>query len=149
MASDVELGGTDQLFNLLFARDIQQASGLPPQDVVTMPLLEGLDGKLKMSKSLNNYVGVAEPPAEMFGKLMSLPDELITRYMRLVTDLGEEEVVEVERKLAAGENPRDAKILLARTVVRMFHDAAAADAAETAFVEQFRGGQLPEAMLPL
>lgn len=141
--ADVELGGTDQLFNLLFARDVQRESGLPPQDILTMPLLEGLDGKQKMSKSLANYVGVADAPADMFGKLMSLPDELIVRYLRLVTDLPEEEIAEVERGLDAGANPRDFKVLLARAVVRMYHGNGAADAAEEAFAAQFKRGQVP------
>src|SRR5438445_1632116 len=144
--SDLELGGTDQLFNLLFARDVQRDAGREPQDVLTMPLLEGLDGKQKMSKSLNNYVALTDPPAEMFGKLMSLPDELIVRYLRLVTALPGARVDEVERELAAGSNPRDAKALLASEVVRMYHGAHAAAEAEEGFVRQFREGGAPDQM---
>ena len=144
--SDVELGGTDQLFNLLFARDVQREHGIEPQDVLTMPLLEGLDGVQKMSKSLGNYVGVTDAPAEMYGKLMSLPDELITRYMRLVTDITEEEVVRLEKGIAAGDNPRNAKAELARAVVRRFHDDEAAASAEQAFEGQFQRGEVPTEM---
>lgn len=144
VGSDLELGGTDQLFNLLFARDVQRESGLEPQDILTMPLLEGLDGKQKMSKSLANYVGVAEPPNDQFGKLMSLPDELILRYFRLVTDVPEEEVAEIEASLFAGANPRDAKARLGRAVVSMYHGPEAAAAAEAAFDSQFRRGQVPD-----
>jgi tyrosyl-tRNA synthetase len=141
--SDVELGGTDQLFNLLFARDVQREHGLEPQDVLTMPLLEGLDGKQKMSKSLGNYVGVADAPADAFGKLMSLPDELITRYLRLVTDVPEGEVAALEQGMVTGDNPRDAKATLARALVRRFHGADAAAGAEEAFAAQFKRGELP------
>ena len=111
-----------------------------------MPLLEGLDGVRKMSKSLDNYVGVTDRPAEMFGKLMSLPDELITRYMRLVAGIAEEEVVRQEQAMAEGANPRDAKVALARAVVTRFHSDADADAAEAAFSAQFKQGVAPEAM---
>jgi tyrosyl-tRNA synthetase len=141
--ADVELGGTDQLYNLLFARDLQREAGGRPQDILTMPLLEGLDGRQKMSKSLGNYVGVAEPPEEMFGKLMSVPDELITRYLRLVTDMPAAEVDQVERDLAVGQNPRDAKWKLAERVVAMYHSAAAATAAGEAFRSQFQRGEVP------
>ncbi len=143
VAADVELGGTDQLFNLLFARDIQRESGMPPQDVLTMPLLVGLDGVQKMSKSLGNYVGVADPPAEMFGKLMSVPDELIGRYFLLAVGCSEEEVAAVEKRLAGGENPRDVKVELARAIVTRFHSADEAAAAEEAFAAQFRRGEQP------
>jgi tyrosyl-tRNA synthetase len=146
VAADVELGGTDQLFNLLFARDIQRESGMPPQDVLTMPLLEGLDGVQKMSKSLGNYVGVADPPAEMFGKLMSLPDSLIGRYFLLVAGSTEAQVAAIEKRLAGGENPRDVKAELARAIVTRFHSAEDAAAAEEAFTAQFRRGEQPEEM---
>jgi tyrosyl-tRNA synthetase len=142
--SDVELGGTDQLFNLLFARDVQRESGLEPQDVLTMPLLEGLDGKQKMSKSLGNYVGVTDLPADMFGKLMSLPDELIIRYLRLVTDVPDTDVQELEQGIAAGKNPRDAKAVLARALVRRFHGEDAATGAEQAFEGQFKRREVPD-----
>jgi tyrosyl-tRNA synthetase len=146
VAADVELGGTDQLFNLLFARDIQRESGMPPQDVLTMPLLEGLDGVQKMSKSLGNYVGVTDPPAGMFGKLMSLPDSLIGRYFLLVAGSSEEEVAAIEKRLAGGENPRDVKAELARAIVTRFHSADDASTAEEAFTAQFRRGETPEEM---
>jgi tyrosyl-tRNA synthetase len=144
VAADVELGGTDQLFNLLFARDIQRESGMPPQDVLTMPLLEGLDGVQKMSKSLGNYVGVADPPAEMFGKVMSVPDELIGRYFLLAVCSSEEEVAAVEKRLAGGENPRDVKAELARAIVTRFHSAEEAALAGEAFTAQFRRREQPE-----
>jgi tyrosyl-tRNA synthetase len=142
--ADLELGGTDQLYNLLMGRHLQREAGLPPQDVLTTPLLEGLDGKQKMSKSLGNYVGVTDPPEEMFGKLMSVPDELITRYMLLVTDMAAEEVAEVERDLAAGANPRDAKWKLAERVVSMYYSTEATTVAADAFRARFQRGQLPQ-----
>jgi tyrosyl-tRNA synthetase len=144
VGSDVELGGTDQLFNLLFARDVQREQGLEPQDVLTMPLLEGLDGKQKMSKSLGNYVGVSDAPADMYGKLMSVPDELITRYMRLSTDIPEADVVAAEEAMRTGANPRDAKATLARAVVTRFHGENAAGPAEEAFAAQFKRGEVPD-----
>ena len=143
VAADVELGGTDQLFNLLFGRDMQRESGMPPQDVLTTPLLEGLDGTQKMSKSLGNYVGVSDHPAEMFGKLMSVPDNLIGRYFLLVVGSSEDEMAEVQRRLDAGENPRDLKAELARAIVTRFHSAEEAAAAEEAFTYQFRHGRQP------
>jgi tyrosyl-tRNA synthetase len=142
--SDVELGGTDQLFNLLFARDVQRESGLEPQDVLTMPLLEGLDGVQKMSKSLGNYVGVTDAPAEMFGKVMSVPDGLIGRYFLLAVGSREDQVAAVENRLAGGENPRDVKAELARAIVSRFHSPEAAEAAAEAFTSQFRRGQQPQ-----
>ncbi|MGI8608101.1 MAG: tyrosine--tRNA ligase [Candidatus Dormibacteria bacterium] len=144
--SDVELGGTDQLFNLMFGRDLQREHGQEPQDVLTMPLLEGLDGINKMSKSLGNYVGVTEAPVEMFGKLMSVPDALITRYMRLAAALPEDQVVEHEEAMAAGANPRDAKVALGRAVVERFHSAADAEAAVDAFARRFARGEQPAEM---
>jgi tyrosyl-tRNA synthetase len=144
VAADVELGGTDQLFNLLFARDIQRESGMPPQDVLTMPLLEGLDGVQKMSKSLGNHVGVADPPAEMFGRVMSVPDELIGRYFLLAVGSSQEEVAVIEKRLAGGENPRDVKAELSRAIVKRFHSAEEAAAAEEAFTAQFRRREQPE-----
>ena len=142
--SDVELGGTDQLFNLLFARDVQRESGMEPQDVITMPLLEGLDGVQKMSKSLGNYVGVTDAPAEMFGRVMSVPDALIGRYYLLALGSGEDEVAVIENRIAGGENPRDVKAELARAIVSRFHSPADAAAAEQAFTSQFRRGEQPE-----
>jgi tyrosyl-tRNA synthetase len=142
--SDLELGGTDQLFNLLFGREMQRAAGQEAQDVLTMPLLEGLDGVHAMSKSRGNYVGVDEPPAEIYGKLMSLPDHLIVRYMRMVSGMDEAEIGAVEAALSAGENPRDAKMRLAQAIVERFHDASAASAAEDSWRAQFQQGERPD-----
>jgi tyrosyl-tRNA synthetase len=122
--SDLELGGTDQTFNLLVGRDIQEAYGQPPQDIQTMPLLEGLDGVQKMSKSLDNYIGIAEPPDVMYRKAMSVPDRLITRYLQLVTDIDPEQLADEERALRDGTNPRDVKQRLAERIVRQFHPQA-------------------------
>ena len=122
--SDLELGGTDQTFNLLVGRDIQEAYGQPPQDIQTMPLLEGLDGVQKMSKSLDNYIGIDEPPAVMYRKAMSVPDQLITRYLQLATDIAPDQLAAEERALREGENPRDVKQRLAERLVRQFHPDA-------------------------
>jgi len=122
--SDLELGGTDQTFNLLVGRDIQEAYGQPPQDIQTMPLLEGLDGVQKMSKSLDNYIGIDEPPAVIYRKAMSVPDNLITRYYQLATDVSPDELAAEERALQEGENPRDVKQRLAERLVRQFHPNA-------------------------
>ncbi|RDV83199.1 tyrosine--tRNA ligase [Ammonifex thiophilus] len=144
LRADVELGGTDQRFNLLMGRTLQEAYGQEPQVAVMTPILEGLDGVQKMSKSLGNYVGITEPPEEMYGKLMSLPDKLITRYLRLVTDVPEEEIDRIEREMREGKlNPRDAKMLLARTVVKRFHSEEAAVKAEEEFVRVFQRRELP------
>ncbi|MGQ9512788.1 tyrosine--tRNA ligase [Thermodesulfitimonas sp.] len=147
LAADVELGGTDQKFNLLMGRTLQVAYGQEPQVAITMPLLEGLDGVQKMSKSVGNYVGITEPPGEMYGKLMSLPDTLIVRYLELVTPVPLAEV----RAIAAGlENgtlhPRDAKMRLAREVVSQFHSPEAAAKAEAGFIRVFRERELPAEM---
>src|ERR1700694_5038258 len=142
--ADVELGGRDQLFNLLFARDIQRESGMKPQDVMTMPLLEGLDGVQKMSKSLANYVGGTCHPAEMFGKVMSVPDGLIGLYFLLGLGSSEDAVAVIENRVAGGENPRDVKAELARAIVSRSHSPDAASAAEEAFTSQFRRGEQPE-----
>jgi tyrosyl-tRNA synthetase len=122
--SDVELGGTDQTFNLLVGRDIQEAYGQPPQDIQTMPLLEGLDGVQKMSKSLDNYIGIDEAPAVMYRKAMSVPDHLITRYFQLATDISSDDLAAEARALRDGENPRDVKQRLAERLVRQFHPNA-------------------------
>jgi len=122
--SDLELGGTDQTFNLLVGRDIQEAYGQPPQDIQTMPLLEGLDGVQKMSKSLDNYIGIDEPPAVIYRKAMSIPDHLITRYWQLVTDIPTDQLAAEERALRDGANPRDVKQRLAERLVRQFHPGA-------------------------
>jgi tyrosyl-tRNA synthetase len=122
--SDLELGGTDQTFNLLVGRDIQEAYGQPPQDIQTMPLLEGLDGVQKMSKSLDNYIGIDEPPAVIYRKAMSVPDQLMMRYFQLVTDISPDEFAAEERALRDGQNPRDVKQRLAERLVRQFHPKA-------------------------
>jgi tyrosyl-tRNA synthetase len=130
--ADVEIGGTDQLFNLLFGREIQKAYGQEPQDVAVFPLLEGLDGSAKMGKSLNNYIGLTEPPEQIYGKTMSIPDSLIEKYLRLVSGLNHNEVLTT---LASG--PRIAKGALARQLVKRLHGEEAAARAEEAFVNQF------------
>jgi tyrosyl-tRNA synthetase len=122
--SDLELGGTDQTFNLLVGRDIQEAYGQAPQDIQTMPLLEGLDGVQKMSKSLDNYIGIDEPPAVIYRKAMSVPDQLIMRYFQLVTDISPDEFAAEARALRDGQNPRDVKQRLAERLVRQFHPKA-------------------------
>ena len=127
LKADVELGGTDQKFNLLVGRHLQQAYGQRPQVVLTMPLLEGLDGVNKMSKSLGNYIAIADPPDEMFGKLMSISDELMWRYLELLSFRGVHELQTLKRRVAEGENPRDIKVLLAEEIVERFHDRRAAE----------------------
>lgn len=143
--ADVELGGTDQTFNLLVGRGLQQAAGQDPQCVLTMPLLEGLDGSAKMSKSMGNVIGITDEPAEMYGKTMSLGDDLIVKYLRLVTDLGPDEVDDLKAQLEDGRLlPRDAKRRLARELVTLYHSAAAAEAAEERFDVQFRHRGIPD-----
>ena len=144
LEADVELGGTDQKFNLLMGRELQKADGLAPQVVLTLPLLEGLDGVQKMSKSLDNYVGVHDAPGEMFGKLMSIPDAIMWRYFDLLSLKGNEEIARLRRIVDDGGNPRDVKYELALELVERFHDAAAAERAKRAFVERFSRGALPE-----
>jgi tyrosyl-tRNA synthetase len=146
MKADVELGGTDQKFNLLVGRELQRAWGQEPQCILTMPLLEGLDGKEKMSKSLGNYVGIAEAPQEMFGKLMSISDDLMWRYFDLLSFRPLSEVRRLKEEVAGGRNPRDAKVALAKEIVARFHDAAAAEKAEADFAARFREGAMPEDM---
>lgn len=142
--ADIEFGGTDQKFNLLVGRHLQGESGQEPQIVITMPLLEGLDGVQKMSKSLGNYIGIDEPAKEMYGKAMSIPDELMSRYFMLVTDMPQEEQERLAAALADGSmHPRDAKMLLARTIVELYHGAAAAQEAEAEFVRVFQQHSLP------
>ncbi len=143
LKADVELGGTDQKFNLLVGRQMQEAHGQEAQVVLTMPLLEGLDGAQKMSKSLGNYIGITEPPAEMFGKLMSISDELMWRYYELVSARTIAEIARLREQAAAGRNPRDVKFELAGEMVARFHDKAAAEAAHADFVSRFQRGQLP------
>jgi tyrosyl-tRNA synthetase len=141
--SDLELGGTDQTFNLLVGRDIQEAYGQPPQDIQTMPLLEGLDGVQKMSKSLDNYIGIDEPPAVIYGKAMSIPDDLILRYFRLTTDASEAEIREMERAMEQGANPRDVKMKLAAKLVDQFHGPKAVAGAAEYFRKVFQERSQP------
>jgi tyrosyl-tRNA synthetase len=146
LKADVELGGTDQKFNLLVGRELQRHYGQEPQCILTLPLLEGLDGVNKMSKSLDNYVGITEPPQEMFGKLMSISDELMWGYYELLSFRPQEEIAALKRACAEGRNPRDAKVMLAQEIVARFHSRQAADAALGEFEARFRDGALPESM---
>ncbi|HEX7220408.1 MAG TPA: tyrosine--tRNA ligase [Burkholderiales bacterium] len=141
MKADVELGGTDQKFNLLVGRELQKQFGQEPQCIVTMPLLEGLDGKEKMSKSLGNYVGISEPPQEIFGKLMSISDELMWRYIELLSFEPAEKI-----KSWRSEHPREVKARFAKEIVARFHSAAAAKRAEEEFASRFREGEMPADM---
>ncbi|MCP1728488.1 tyrosyl-tRNA synthetase [Natronospira proteinivora] len=144
LEADVELGGTDQKFNLLVGRQLQEAYGQKPQLVLTMPLLEGTDGVNKMSKSLNNYVGITEAPEEMYGKIMSVSDELMWRWFELLSLKGPEVLSAHRQAVADGANPRDIKFRLADELVERFHGQAAAQAAHQAFVNRFRKGAMPE-----
>ncbi len=144
MKADVELGGTDQKFNLLVGRQLQEAYGQKPQVVITMPILEGLDGVQKMSKSLGNYVGIAEPPDEMFGKLMSISDDLMWRYYELLSFRPMDEVGRWRKQCEDGANPREYKVRLAQEIVERFHSAAAASTALETFEARFKHGALPD-----
>jgi len=144
MKADVELGGTDQKFNLLVGRSLQEAYGQEPQVVITTPLLEGTDGVNKMSKSLGNYIGITEEPDSMFGKLMSISDELMWRYFELLSFRPLAVIASLKRAAAEGRNPRDIKFELARELVARFHDAAAAERAQDAFIARFQGRGVPE-----
>lgn len=144
MQSDVELGGTDQKFNLLVGRELQKHYGQTPQIVITMPLLEGLDGVQKMSKSLNNYIGITEPAKEIFGKVMSISDDLMWRYFDLVSDKTPKEIEALKAKVAAGLNPRDVKFLLAEEIITRFHSRQAAEEAKESFIAQFQKGVMPQ-----
>jgi tyrosyl-tRNA synthetase len=144
LKADVELGGTDQKFNLLVGRQLQEAYGQEPQVVITMPLLEGLDGVQKMSKSLGNYVGIAEPPDQMFGKLMSISDDLMWRYFELLSDATLEEIAGWRRSVADGVNPRDIKFRLGEEMVARFHGKAAATRAREDFIARFQQGAMPD-----
>ncbi|MEX0387250.1 tyrosine--tRNA ligase [Spiribacter onubensis] len=146
LRADVELGGTDQKFNLLVGRELQREYGQPPQVLITTPVLEGLDGVQKMSKSLGNYVGIREPAAEMYGKLMSVSDELMWRYFELLSFRPLDEVTALRAEVEAGLNPRDAKFQLADELVTRFHDATAARQAHEEFVARFRQGAMPSEM---
>jgi tyrosyl-tRNA synthetase len=146
LRADVELGGTDQKFNLLVGRELQRHYGQEPQCILTLPLLEGLDGVNKMSKSLDNYVGITEAPAEMFGKLMSISDELMWRYYELLSFRPLDEIARLKRECADGRNPRDAKVELAQEIVARFHSRQAAELALTEFESRFRDHAMPESM---
>ena len=144
--ADVELGGTDQKFNMLVGRELQKLHGQAPQVVITLPILEGTDGVNKMSKSLGNYIGIAEPPDEQFGKLMSISDELMWRYLELLSAADLHTIEQWKREVAGGLNPRDVKFRLAREVVTRFHGQEAAERAQAAFVARFQKGVIPEEM---
>jgi tyrosyl-tRNA synthetase len=145
LEADVELGGTDQKFNLLMGRNLQREFDQEPQVIMTTPLLEGLDGVQKMSKSLGNYIGIDEPPDEMFGKVMSISDDLMWRYYELLTDLGRAEIAGLRSRCESGdENPRDAKARLAKLIVADFHSAQAADLADAEFNRRFVQKQMPD-----
>jgi tyrosyl-tRNA synthetase len=144
MKSDVELGGTDQKFNLLVGRELQKHYGQPQQCILTMPLLEGTDGVDKMSKSLGNYVGISEPPETIFGKLMSISDELMWRYLELLSFESLETLAQWKKEAAAGRNPRDIKVLLACEIVTRFHSVKDAERAQADFEARFKHGVVPE-----
>jgi len=146
MKADVELGGTDQKFNLLVGRQLQESYGQKPQTVLTMPILEGLDGVQKMSKSLNNYVGINDAPDDMFGKLMSISDELMWRYFELLSFRPMSEIEAFRQEIDAGKNPRDIKFLLAEELIARFHDGEAATRARENFIARFQKGAMPEEM---
>src|SRR5574338_280050 len=141
LEADVELGGTDQKFNLLMGRNLQREYDQPSQVAMIMPLLEGTDGVQKMSKSLNNYIGITEPPQEIFGKIMSISDELMWRYYELCTDLSPSEIAALR---ASDRNPRDIKADLAKRIIGDFHSKSDADAAEEEFVRRFRNNETPD-----
>lgn len=147
MKADVELGGTDQKFNLLVGRELQKHYGQPPQCILTMPLLEGLDGHNKMSKSLGNYVGIAETPQQIFGKLMSISDELMWRYFDLLSFRSNNEIAALKRQMLEGQNPRDIKIMLAQELVARFHSTRDADNALEDFQARFQRGAFPDDMV--
>jgi tyrosyl-tRNA synthetase len=149
LKADLELGGTDQKFNLLMGRELQRNAGQAPQCVLTMPLLEGLDGVEKMSKSKGNYVGISEPAEDMFGKLMSISDTLMWRYFLLLSARTETDIASLQAQAAAGRNPRDIKVELAQELVTRFHSAAAAHNALAQFEARFRQGEIPTDLEPI
>lgn len=146
LESDVELGGTDQRFNLLMGRELQREQGQAQQTVLMMPLLEGLDGVQKMSKSLNNYIGITDAPNDMFGKVMSISDDLMWRYYDLLSFKPLEEVAQIKQTVAEGGNPRDAKITLAKELIARFHTDADAEAAHQDFIQRFSKNAIPDEM---
>uniref|UniRef100_UPI0040569783 tyrosine--tRNA ligase n=1 Tax=Candidatus Electrothrix sp. TaxID=2170559 RepID=UPI0040569783 len=148
LKADVELGGTDQLFNLLMGREMQRTRGMVPQVVLTMPLLEGLDGVQKMSKSLGNYIGVSESADDIFGKILSMSDELMFRYYELLSDLSQEKISQLQQDMEQGKvHPKAVKVQLAKELVARFHDQDAADAAEKNFEQVFKRHELPDDIL--
>ncbi len=149
LKADVELGGTDQKFNLLVGRQLQQAFGQNPQIVMTTPLLEGLDGVQKMSKSLGNYIGITEPPGEMFGKIMSISDDLMWRYFEVLSFRSLDDIKSLKESVDDGMNPRDAKFELGQEIVARFHSNAAAEAAKKEFISRFQQGAMPDDMVEL
>jgi tyrosyl-tRNA synthetase len=144
MEADVELGGTDQKFNLLMGRELQKDQGQEPQIVLTMPILEGLDGVQKMSKSLNNYIGINDEPNEMFGKVMSISDDLMWRYFELLSFRPMDEIATFKARVESGENPRDIKFELGKELVARFHNQDAAEQAQAAFIARFQKGAIPD-----
>ncbi|MDO4698619.1 MAG: tyrosine--tRNA ligase [Pasteurellaceae bacterium] len=146
LEADIELGGTDQTFNLLIGRELQKSAGQKPQVAMTLPLLVGLDGEKKMSKSLGNYIGVTEAPSEMFGKVMSISDELMWDWYNLLSFRPLEEIAQLKADVANGKNPRDVKILLAKEIIARFHSETDADAAEQEFINRFQKGAMPDEM---
>ena len=143
LEADIEMGGTDQRFNLLMGRELQKDEGQRPQTIIMVPLLEGLDGVQKMSKSLGNYIGITDTPGEMFGKVMSISDELMWRYYDLLSFRPIADIAALKQQAAEGRNPRDIKIELAKEIIARFHDEAAADAAEQDFIQRFQKNALP------
>lgn len=146
LKADIELGGTDQKFNLLVGRELQKSAGQKPQVAITLPLLVGLDGEKKMSKSLGNYIGVTETPNEMFGKIMSISDELMWDWYNLLSFRPLSEIAQLKQEVQAGRNPRDVKVLLAKEIIARFHSDAEAQAAEQEFINRFQKGALPDEM---
>jgi len=144
LKADVELGGTDQKFNLLMGRELQKSHGQTPQVILTMPILEGLDGVQKMSKSLNNYIGVSDTPDDMFGKIMSVSDELMWRYFELLSFRPMAEIEQFKTDIESGTNPRDIKFILAKEIITRFHDETAAEKAQQNFIDRFKKGKIPD-----
>jgi len=146
LKADVELGGTDQRFNLLMGRELQKEQGIKQQSIVMVPLLEGLDGVQKMSKSLNNYIGITDAPNDMFGKVMSISDDLMWRYYDLLSFRPLDEIADLKVRVQNGENPRDIKIMLAKEIIARFHDDAAAEGAHQDFIQRFQKNAIPDDM---
>jgi len=146
LKADVELGGTDQRFNLLMGRELQKEQGIKQQSIVMVPLLEGLDGVQKMSKSLNNYIGITDAPNDMFGKVMSISDDLMWRYYDLLSFRPLDEIADLKVRVEKGENPRDIKIMLAKEIIARFHDDAAAEGAHQDFIQRFQKNAIPDDM---